>query len=183
MPAGIAGTAVPRAEWEMDEAHGLALEKRGLSVEMAVRLGWRPCAGPTDDLWIAIPYFDQGKRVGTKYRTLNGTKLIDQQKGSAQIFWNVDCLRNPQLAGFPLIITEGEMDALVALQCGYPKTVSVPGGAPDHDPGDESRYWQYLHHAEPLLQGERLIVLAVDGDHNGQVLQASLGKRLGRGRC
>src|SRR5262245_59679303 len=114
MPAGIAGTAVRRAEWAMDTAHGRALEMRGTSVEMAVRHGWRACVGPTDDLWFAIPYVDQGERVGTKYRTIGGNKLITQEPGSAQILWNIDCLRKPELAGYPLVITEGEIDALSA---------------------------------------------------------------------
>ena len=183
MPLGIAGTVVPRAEWEMDELHGLALEERGLSVETAVRLGWRPCAGPTDQLWIAIPIIDQGKRVGTKRRTLTGKKTFTQDKGTPQILYNIDCLRDPLLAGFPLIITEGEMDALAAIQCGYPKTVSVPGGAPDHDDGEDGVYWNYLAHAQALLKEQRPIVLAVDNDHKGKVLEAGLAKRLGKSRC
>ena len=183
MPPGIAGTAVPRAEWEMDQAHGLALERRGLSVETAVRLGWRPCAGPTDDLWISIPYIEQGKVVGRKYRTLAGQKLITQQPGSAQIFYNIDCLRQPELAGYPLIVTEGELDCLAAIQCGFPKTISVPGGAPERDDDTMGKYWQYLDHAQPLLREQRPIVLAVDNDKNGQVLQEGLARRLGKSRC
>ena len=186
MLSGIAGTAVPKAGWaerEMDDLHGLALETRGLSVETAVHLGWRPCAGPTDDLWLAIPFVDQGKRVGTKYRTIGGRKLFTQDKGSPQIFWNVDCLRRPELAGFPLIITEGEIDALTAIQCGFPKTVSVPGGAPEHDSGDDSARWNYLVHAKQLLDGQKLIVLATDNDGNGSVLRDGLAQRLGRSRC
>lgn len=180
---GIATTVAPRVEWEMDEAHGEALEQRGLNPETAVRLGWRPCAGPGDQLWIAIPIIDQGKRVGTKRRTLTGKKTFTQDKGTPQILYNIDCLRDPLLAGFPLIITEGEMDALAAIQCGYPKTVSVPGGAPDHDDDTMSKYWHYLEHAQPLLREQRPIVLAVDNDKNGKVLEAGLAQRLGKSRC
>lgn len=183
MPPGIAGTVVPRAEWEMDETHGLALEKRGLSVEMAVALGWRPCAGPTDDLWFAIPFLDQGKRVGTKYRTVGGAKMFTQDAGSPQIFWNVDCLREPELASYPLIITEGEIDALTAIQCGFPKTISVPGGAPEHDNGDDGARWHCLSHAKTLLDDQKVIVLATDSDRNGAVLRNGLAQRLGRSRC
>src|SRR5215471_8585841 len=100
MPSGIAGTAVRVGEWATHSKHGQALQQRGLSVEMAAQLGWRPCAGPTDDLWIAIPYLDQGKLVGTKLRTLGGIKQFTQVPGSQQIFWNVDCLRKPELAGY-----------------------------------------------------------------------------------
>src|SRR5262245_9020135 len=183
MQNGSATTAGQRAAWGMDEAHGRALERRGLSVELAARLGWQSCAGPTDDLWIAIPYYDDGKRVGCKYRTLNGNKLFSQDKGSEQVFWNIDCLRDPELAGFPLVITEGEMDALAAIQAGYPKTISVPGGAPQHDNGEDGLYWQYLARVKQLLDGERTIILATDNDANGRVLQQGLARRLGRARC
>lgn len=186
MPSTAVGTAKHMVEWEMDETHGQALEARGLDVATAVRLGWRPTAGPTKDLWLAIPYFDHGQRVGTKLRTLPPPgikKQFTQAPGSQQIFYNMDCLRDPELAGYPLMITEGEVDALAAIQCGYPKTVSVPGGAPDHDDGDDGARWQYLVHAKPELAREKLIVLAVDGDKNGQVLQEGLARRLGRSRC
>ena len=187
MPSGIAGTAVPMAasEWQMDEEHGLALEARGLDVETAVRLGWRPCAGPTKALWIAIPIIDRGVRVGTKRRTIGGEgkKAFTQDKGTPQILYNVDCLRDPELNGFPLMITEGECDALAAIQCGYPKTVSVPGGAPERDDGEDGPRWAFLAHAKAELAAQRLIVLAVDADRNGQVLQEGLARRLGRSRC
>src|SRR5215468_10540332 len=183
MLAGIAGTVPRRAEWEMDQRHANALQRRGLSVEMAARLGWRPCAGPGDDLWIAMPVVDQGKRVGTKYRTITQPgqpKQIDQQKGTPQIFHNIDCLRRPELSGYPLVITEGEFDMLAAIQSGYPRTVSVPSGAPSSDSGAE---WSYLTHAKSLLAEQRLIVLATDADPPGQILQAGLAARLGRSRC
>jgi twinkle protein len=173
------------AEWEMDEAHGLALEARGLSVETAVKLGWRPCAGPGDVLWLAIPIIDHGVRVGTKRRTIGGDekKRFTQDKGTPQILYNVDCLRDPELAGHPLMITEGECDALAAIQCGYPKTVSVPGGAPELDDGEDGARWAYLAHAKAELAAQKVIVLAVDADRNGQVLQEGLARRLGRSRC
>jgi hypothetical protein len=121
----------------MDEAHGMALEARGLSVATAVKLGWHPCAGPGEGLWLAIPIIDRGVRVGTKRRTIGGAKAFTQDKGTPQILYNVDCLRDPALAGHPLMITEGELDTLAAIQCGYPKTVSVPGGASGAVP-----YWR-----------------------------------------
>jgi len=167
----------------MDQPHGEALEARGLSVEMAAQLGWRPCAGPTDDLWFAIPFIDQGKRVGTKYRTVIGKKQFSQAAGSEQIFWNIDCLRNPEYASYPLLITEGELDGLTAIQCGFPKTVSVPGGALDRDDEGMGKYWHYIEHAQPLLKDQKLIVLAVDNDPKGKVLEAALARRLGRSRC
>jgi twinkle protein len=175
----------PRAEWGLDQACGEALEARGLSVETAAKLGWLSCRGPTNsvDRWIAIPYVDQGRRVGTKYRTVAGSKLFTQAPGSAQILYNIDALRDPELAGYPLVITEGECDAHAAIQSGYLKTVSVPGGAPPSDDGGDGPKWHFLEHADELLKKQGLIILAVDGDANGIVLRNILIRKLGRSRC
>jgi twinkle protein len=183
LTAGIAdGVAV--SEWDLTEAHGLALESRGLSVEEATaRLGWRACGGPGDDLWIAMPIVDGDERLGTKRRTISGEKRFSQDKGTPQILYNVDALRDPELGGFPMVIVEGEMDCLAALQSGYLKTVSVPGGAPAQDAGGDGPQWNYLAHAEALLKNQGLIILAVDNDAPGKVLELGLAKRLGRGRC
>ena len=183
MPSIGVGTAMQRAEWAMDEKHGRALEARGLSVETAASLGWRACAGPTNDLWVAMPVLDHGKRVGTKRRTITGEKRFIQDPGTPQILYNVDCLRDPSLASYPLMITEGEVDCLAAIQSGYPKTVSVPGGAPEHDDGEDGARWHYLKHAKAELADQKVIVLATDNDKNGKVLQDGLARRLGRGRC
>ena len=186
MLVGIAGTAEPVAEWDMTEAHGLQLERRGLNVEEATaRLGWRACGAPgnSDDLWIALPIVDGDERVGTKRRSISGEKRFTQDKGTPQILYNIDALRDPELGGFPMVIVEGEMDCLAALQSGYLKTVSVPGGAPAQDAGGDGPQWNYLAHADALLKDQALIILAVDNDAPGKVLELGLAKRLGRGRC
>ena len=63
--------------------------------------------------------------IGTKYRTLTGEKKFTQDAGGRQIFWNLDCLRDSSLATEPLIITEGELDAMAALQAGFPRRCDV----------------------------------------------------------
>ena len=50
-----------------------------------------------------------------------------EPKGAALCLWNEDCLREPSDA--PLIITEGEFDALSFLAAGATHVVSVPNGA------------------------------------------------------
>jgi twinkle protein len=187
MPFTSAITAESAAlwdEWDLGEMHGLHLEQRGLSVERAVQLGWRACGkAGASEVWLAIPIIDGDERVGTKRRTIAGDKRFTQDRGTPQIFYNIDCLRDPELGGFPLVIVEGEMDCLAAIQSGYVKTLSVPGGAPEHDDGSDGPRWAYLSHAEALLKDQSLIILAVDNDAPGKVLELGLAKRLGRGRC
>lgn len=159
------------------------LERRGLDVELLVMLG----VGSSSKLGgsLAIPYLDRGNRVNTKYRTIGPTKKFAQDKGGAQILWNVDCLRDDGLKDEPLIITEGEMDAFAALQCKFPRTVSVPGGAPMEAIGEDKggKKYAYLDAAEPELKAVKEIILAVDGDGPGSNLLSDLALRLGKSRC
>src|SRR3546814_10430290 len=66
-------------------------------------------------------------------------------KGGKLCLWNAEALRLPQVldGGVSVIITEGEFDAMIAIQCGNPAVVSVPNGAPAEridDPVNSNRY-------------------------------------------
>jgi twinkle protein len=158
------------------------IEARGLDPELLEKHG----VGASDRLpgdCIGIPFLDQGVRVATKYRTLTGEKRFTQDAGGRQIFWNIACLRDETLAKEPLIITEGELDALSAIQGGFPRAVSVPCGAPPEKTDGEGKRYQFIDEAEPLLRDCREIILAADGDGPGANLLHDLSLRLGRHRC
>jgi twinkle protein len=185
-PSGSAGTAGSRAAFAtlkpLEAHHLVALEERGLDAELLVKHG----VGASDKLpgdCIGIPFIDGGVQVAMKYRTLTGSKRFSQDKGGKQILWNVDCLRDETLATEPLIITEGELDALSALQAGFPRSVSVPGGAPSTSVAGEGPKYAFLEEAAPLLKDCREIILAVDSDGPGANLLHDLSLRLGKHRC
>jgi len=158
------------------------LEARALDVELLAKHGVGASNRLNGDC-IAIPYFENGIRVNTKYRLIGEAKGFTQDEGARKVFWNVDCLRDETLANSPLVITEGEFDALAAIMAGYPKTVSVPDGAPAQKIEGESRKYTYLDEAEALLRDCRDIILAVDGDGPGANLLHDLSIRLGKHRC
>lgn len=177
--AGPAGSAILRP---FSPSIVAAIEARGLDPELLATLG----VGASDRLpgdCIGIPFLDQGVRVATKYRTISGDKKFTQDAGGRQILWNVDCLRDDTLASEPLIITEGELDAMASLQAGLPRTVSVPGGAPSTTVEGKGLKYAFIDEAEPLLRDCREIILAVDGDGPGANLLHDLSLRLGRHRC
>lgn len=167
----------------LQPSHIAALEARGLDAELLVKLGVGASSRLSGDC-IGIPYFDNGVRVATKYRTLTGEKRFTQDAGGRQILWNIDCLRDETLHGAAVLITEGEMDAFAAIQAGYPRTVSVPGGAPSQAvEGDSGKKYQFIEEAEPLLKDCREIIICSDGDGPGANLLHDLSLRLGRHRC
>lgn len=157
------------------------IEARGLDIELMVRLG----VGGSDRFpdGVAIPYLEQGVVVACKHRTLDADKRFTQDAGGRQILWNADCLADATLADQPLIVTEGELDAVAAIQSGFPRTVSVPGGAPAERGNIEGKRYAFLDAALPLLRDAKEIVLAVDADAPGAHLLHDLALRLGRHRC
>lgn len=168
-----------------------ALAGRGLDVELADKLGFASLhRGDLGGEALVIPFVRNGEIVRRKYRTFGEGKRFSQDKGGVKCAWNEDCLRGDALNDQPLIITEGELDAMAAIQCGFPRTISVPDGAPP--PGDRSaedlaagQKYDWFREIKPLTARERCatVILAVDGDENGAALLQDLSLLLGRFRC
>jgi twinkle protein len=168
--------------------HSEQLEARDLDVETCVELGFE--TSERSPQWLSIPYVRNGRVVNHKYRRIqkrdDGKLNFLQDPGGEKCLWNIDCLKDASLAHEPVVITEGEFDAVVALQNGWPRTVSVPEGAP-HKPlgldGGETKYSFLDEGTMALLAGAKQIILAVDGDEQGANLLQDLSVRLGRHRC
>lgn len=159
------------------------LEARGLDVELLVRLGVDVSEKLGSDA-VVIPFIEAGRVVNHKHRTIVGEKRFLQDAGAKKVFWNVDAITDPTLAKEPLVITEGEFDAMAAIQAGFPRTVSVPDGAPAEAIGDkETAKYTFLDNAPQALADVKEIVLAVDGDGPGANLLHDLALRLGKARC
>lgn len=151
------------------------LEARGINGETASRLGWNSSSKGPD--WLEIPYLRGEAVVNRKYRTLAGEKRFMQDKGGERRLYNADVLA--ELGDYPLVITEGEMDCAIAIQCGY-LAVSVPDGAPSsviEDPG--AKKYDYL--AE--VPDGCLVIICADSDGPGAALLHDISLRLGRERC
>jgi twinkle protein len=158
------------------------LEARGFDIELVARLGVRSC-DRFGDSTIEIPYYRGDQVVGRKYRTLAGPKKFAQEVGSEQIFYNRNVLADPGLALAPVIATEGELDCWAGLQAGFPRVVSVPGGAPSKALGNHgTAKYAFLDEAPSLALSTQWI-LATDDDEAGHALREDLALRLGHRRC
>jgi twinkle protein len=167
--------------------HQHQLEARGLDIEVLSGLGVETSEkGPA---WLVIPYVQHGDVVNHKFRRVekraDGINFYQDTAGK-KCFWNFDALLDASLTHLPVIITEGEFDAMVAIQCGFPRTVSVPDGAPSKPQGLDGGGDKYAFLDEQtlaLLRDAKCIILAVDGDETGANLLHDLSHRLGRHRC
>ena len=179
--AGIADGPEAYGLKPLTEAHCLAIEARGLEPELLVRLGVGASVKLGGDA-IGMPYVDNAKVVAVKHRTLGVEKRFTHDKGGKQVWYNIDCLRDQTLRDMPLVITEGELDCMAAIQAGYLRAISVPGGAPSTASNGERKY-AFLEESIGLLEGAKEIILATDDDDPGRNLRSDLAIRLGAARC
>jgi len=190
----------------LSELHQKWLEKRGIDTEVATRLGVYSakrgqdgqCHTDENGDILAFPFIHNGVEVGVKYR---GPKKIFWQKvGKRKQFFNRDILDDPLLQeSTPLIIVEGEMDALAVATAGYPFVVSVPDGAPPARDGDgnlivvsdhthdidisNDTKFNFLISDWDALSKVKRIIIGVDSDECGQRLANELVRRLDKVRC
>lgn len=177
------GLAAKHREW---------LEARGISVELAEKFGLETTkqSFPTGDEknpWeaaaaLSVPFIENGKVINHKHRRTSN-KQSKMDKGAKLAFCNKDVLK--QYLDQPLVITEGEWDMLVAIQCGWKRTVSVPNGAPEKptkELGHAKRYDFLWDAHDELLKVDRFI-LATDGDVAGRQLRQELIQFLHPAKC
>lgn len=150
------------------------LQARGLDPELGARLGLTESGG-----FIEIPFCRNGVVIHRKYRGISEKKFT-QDEGCKPFFWNIDVLSDESLATEPLILTEGEFDAMAAIQAGFPRVMSVPNGAPMKE-GSSSM--GYVDEVEEVLRKIPEIILAFDEDGPGINLQHDFVLRLGKARC
>lgn len=164
-------------------------EHRGIGIETiarfgiytAKRAGHEVVPSPTGDI-IVLPYTEHGAVVNEKFRTLD--KKFWQWTNKRPTFFNSDVLDDPALEqGMPLIITEGELDCLAAVDCGFPFAVSVPDGAPPPARGEAQAKLEYLWNNKDRLKKVKRFILAVDADPPGQRLADELCRALSASRC
>jgi len=161
------------------------LEARGLDSALCEeRLGLTSFVAKDGHEWLTLPFERNGVQVNRKFRRID-TKEWRQDKGGEQIFWRVDCLADAGLADEPLVITEGEFDAIAAIQAGFWRTVSVPSGAPTEKAEDarSAAKYTFIEQALQLLQPIKQIVIASDADGPGAALLADLTTLLNPARC
>jgi twinkle protein len=169
----------------LTNAHYEWLMSRGISKATADKLGlsaaekfFHKAKKVTQS--IAFPYYRGGVLIATKYRSIE-VKDFTQDMGGAHDFFNIDNVR----AGEPIIIVEGEMDVLSAVEAGLNNVVSVPSGAPQkltEAKGDEKRF-AFIQNARTVIDKAPYIVIATDQDQAGQVLAEELARRIGKDKC
>jgi twinkle protein len=162
----------------MNSQHELWLRSRGIAQATAEKFGLRSVEASWNGRHrhgIAIPYRVDAREVTTKVRWLDGGEPKWTHDRGGKHLWNEDSVSDSRNSHLPIVITEGEWDALAALQSGISRCVSVPCGAASK-----------LDLPDRVLQSFRAskrITLCGDADDAGQQLNAELSRRFGAARC
>lgn len=167
------------------DKHTAFLTERGINPELAAKLGFETVQDG-GGYWLSAPFVEHGQTVNHK-RRLTARKDFRMDDGAPLTLWNHDCLLDPavQNGSAPVIVTEGEMDAVAAIQAGFRFVVSVPNGAPasaTDDPLEAKRY-AYLDRLRPLWAKVGKFILCGDADGPGRALNHDLARIFGPWRC
>ena len=152
-------------------------ETRGISqrtlddVQVGQGSEYMPQTGKTENT-IQFNYIMGDQLINIKYR--DGRKNFKLYKGAEKVFYNIN-----SIIGYDsCVITEGEMDVLAFHEAGVKNVVSVPNGATL-----TNNNLDYLDNCIDYFEDKERILLAIDKDEPGQMLQAELVRRLGAETC
>lgn len=184
-------SAVPQPkilENALQSRHYEYLASRGISKETADKFKlfagrkWFARLNREEDC-VGFPYFRNGALVGVKYRSFPD-KDFTQESGGAHDFFGLDNI----IPDRPIVIVEGEIDALTLHEAGIDNAVSVPGGAPvkvadGKVAASEDKKFAYVWNAREVLEKAPYVILATDQDTPGQALAEELARRIGKEKC
>jgi twinkle protein len=128
---------------------------------------------------IQFPYFKGGVVVNIKHRTHD--KKFRQEKDSEKCLYNYDEIS--KCKGDTLIITEGEIDTLSVQTAKFDMVTSIPDGAPSADAKQFQTKFDFLKSAESIFKHYKRIILAVDSDAPGKLVERELARRIGAEKC
>lgn len=171
---------------ELKKPHADWLDARGIDPILAQKFGLHTTQRHGRN-WLSVPYTEQGRVVNHKYRVTSEARAYAMDEGAPLTLWNHDILLDDSLASQPLIVTEGEWDALTILTAGKRRVVSIPNGAPKNTSDDEQLFegkqYQWFWRCEPALSKVGKVILCVDNDEAGKALAADLCRLFGPERC
>ena len=184
-------SAVPKTnitQSPLTEPHYAYLNTRGISKQVADQMKlfsaekYFARLGKTTQA-VGFPYYRGGALTAAKYRSIED-KDFTQDAGGAHDFFGIDNI----VEGEPIVIVEGEIDALTLLQAGVKNAVSVPGGAPlkvadGKVHASEDKRFSFVWNAFETLSKAPWVIIATDNDGPGQALAEELARRIGKDKC
>ena len=124
---------------------------------------------------IVFPFYENGVNVFEKFRRPWKPKPEEKGKewrspGTKAILFGMDMCSFAQ----PLVITEGQLDAMSLYEAGVTNVVSVPSGCED---------FSWIENCWDWLEKFKRVILFGDNDEPGRKMVQQVAKRLDESRC
>jgi len=136
-------------------------EVRKLDGDLLVHMGVKRVDHPQIGQCVAFPYHRAGDPYAAKFQTQD--KQWRSSQGVSRGMYNEDALGKD--ADLPIVITEGEKDALTVMQSGFLRAVSLPDGWTK-----EGNKTEALVAEEKRLRDSPFVIVAGDNDEAGESL-------------
>ena len=181
----ISAAQMKTAEREPEPEVVEYMDVRGMSAETAKKYGLTISTVKPYEGCMAIPFYSvEGDLLYVKYRKIDGTqfkgggkersissKEADEEKWQGTFFGMKQCTFD----GSPLVVTEGQMDAMACAEAGIQNVVSVPFGK------NASNWFEESADAQIFLN--RFSELVVFGDNeNGAITLVGFMRKIFSGR-
>ncbi len=164
------------------------LEERGIDLELALKFepeSRPPPGGNSDGEWLAFPFLRNDRPVNREYRRID-QKQFRRDTGGVMCFWNEVVIDDVGLQDYPLVITEGILDAISVIQAGYPRTMSMPNGSQSSEnasPEQTQGRYRFIADVLQKMDRARQVIICADADAKGYALIEDLATMLGPARC
>lgn len=143
--------------------------ERRLDGDLLAAMGVQERDHPGLGLAVAFPYRRDGKTYAAKFRTVD--KRFSSSSGVTRGVYNEEDLG--RLSGLPVVITEGEIDALSVMQAGWERAISVPDGWTE-----KGNKIDALAEVEEKLRQSPYVLVAGDSDKAGESLPRAVAQLL-----
>lgn len=164
----------------MTTAEEWLAEVRGLDLEALSRLGVQWGKGKHGEA-VAVPYRRGGEVYARKVRIAKDRAELGDERpfywvpsGVPHGLFNEDCLRDETLAEQPIIITEGEFDALSVMESGFARVISIPDGWSDSVRDLDNAKCRQLLDLDALFRRSPCIIVAGDADATGEAFKRAV---------
>lgn len=151
---------------------------RGLDQDMLERRGVRAVQTRTLGPAVAFPYIRGGSLVAEKFRPIGEKTFRWHPSRAPHSVFNHDILTDETIFDQPIIITEGELDALSVMQAGFPRVISVPDGWTETADLADGAKMKPLLEVEPFLVKGPCVIVAADADAVGEAFTRAIAALL-----
>lgn len=127
--------------------------------------------------WFAFTYYNGDEPVKIKYKT--PTKKMMQSKNSKPWIYKYNDVVDKK----EIIICEGEEETLIWEEAGFKNACSVDMGAPNPTDTNYDNKLQCITNCFDVFENADTVVIAVDNDTNGKILEKELIRRFGAEKC